>query len=119
YLNLNRFGNSPGFNYATLVRPQLQFQQNLQGLQTQFNTVQQSVTTLEQQTQQGLPQLPATGHLTGFMTHKIYFMNLAGAGSTGGGGTGAVGTGITGVGATPTGFGTTSKTGSGTGRRKY
>ena len=30
YLNLNRGGNSPAFNYYTLVRPEFQFRNQLQ-----------------------------------------------------------------------------------------
>src|SRR5437660_1205113 len=78
YVNLTRPGASPAFNYATLVQPQLKIQQNIQGLQNQVNTVQQSVGTLEQQTLQGPPLLPATGHPVGFLTHKSYFMNPGG-----------------------------------------
>jgi hypothetical protein len=115
YLNLLRQGNSPAFNYSTLVRPQLQFQQGMQGLQNQFGTLQQSVTTLEQQGLQGPPVLPATGHPTGFMTHRAYFMNLAGAGATGTPGAGA---GLGELGAAGTGFGGAGlKTGGATKKR--
>lgn len=80
YLNLLRNGNSPAFNYTTLVAPQLKAQSNFQMLQGQVNTVGQTLTTLEQQAQAGAaPLLPVTGQSVGFMTQKAYFMNISGA----------------------------------------
>ncbi len=69
YLNLLRTGNSPAFNYTTLVRPQLQFQQSVSGLQTQLNTVQQTVTSQFPPTQQR-SELTPTGVRAGFQTHQ-------------------------------------------------
>ena len=40
YLNLLRGGNPTYLNYYGLVRPQLDFQQSLQGLQSQLSTTQ-------------------------------------------------------------------------------
>jgi hypothetical protein len=94
YLNLVRQGNSPAFNYLTLVKPQLQAQKNFQSLQDQYGTVQQAVSSLEQQTLPGgVPALPVTGQPVGFMTHKGYFMNLQGVATIGTGGAVVGGTG--------------------------
>lgn len=82
YINLLRNGNSPGFNYLTLVRPQLAFQQGIQGLQSQVNTVQQSIAAEQSAQQAGPVPLPATGHAVGFMTHHQFFMT-SGAGAAG------------------------------------
>src|SRR5437763_16306005 len=61
-LNLLRPGASPAFNYVTLVRPQMQAINNIQALQGQVNTVQQSVTGLEQPPPGAAPpSLPVTG----------------------------------------------------------
>ena len=79
YLNLLRRGNSSGFNYVTLVRPQLQFQQSVQGLQRQLTTVEQSLMTNQPLAgQQGEPGLPPTGVNAGFMTHPRYFQTFGG-----------------------------------------
>jgi len=81
-LNLLRPGASPAFNYVTLVRPQLQAINNIQALQGQVNTVQQSVTGQEQSPPGAAPpSLPVTGQPVGFQTQKTYFMNLAGGGT--------------------------------------
>ncbi|MGF1580889.1 MAG: hypothetical protein ACFCD0_16115 [Gemmataceae bacterium] len=70
YLNLLRAGGSPSFNYATLVRPQLQFRQSVLGLQNQINTVQQNFTTQRATSQPQDSELAPTGVRAGFQTHQ-------------------------------------------------
>jgi hypothetical protein len=72
-----RNGNSPAFNYTTLVRPALEFQKDIRGLQNQVFSVQQSMAN-PQQAPAGPTTLPVTGQPVGFQTHKSYFMNFGG-----------------------------------------
>jgi hypothetical protein len=71
YLNLVRQGADPGFNYASLVRPQINFTGSLQQLQQEFAVGQQAVTNLET-----AATLPTTGHAAGYFTHTSYFFTL-------------------------------------------
>jgi hypothetical protein len=108
YLGLTRPGASGGQNWATLVAPQLQTNQNVYQLQQQVALNQQAI---QQQPQQFL--LLTTGHPTAFLNYRRYFMNSAavatGTTATGGGtatgrfGTG-VGTGGQGLGGAGTGY---------------
>jgi hypothetical protein len=69
YLNLFRGGSNKAFNYFDVVRPQLQNQANIQGLQ-------QQQTTLQQQLTQPVPQTaarPGSAKVPGYMTHAKYF----------------------------------------------
>jgi hypothetical protein len=82
YLNLLRSGNI-GYNYYTLVQPQMAFQKGI-------NQLQQDIVATNQQIQSdigGDPSQLTTGHKFGYMTHTKYFLNqgLGGAGTTGGG----------------------------------
>jgi hypothetical protein len=72
YLNLARRDTAPGINYYGLVRPQINTQQSIQGLQQQ-----QQATARELVMQQGAvsPDLPVTGQPVGFMNAGGYFMN--------------------------------------------
>jgi hypothetical protein len=67
YLNLLRPGNSPGFNYYGLVRPQMQFQNDIQNLQNQAMTNRAAITDIN-----GL-LVPTTGHSTYFLNTSSYF----------------------------------------------
>jgi hypothetical protein len=80
YLNLNRPGAIPAINYYGLVRPQVTYNSAIQQLQQ---------STLDLQQQQREPtvissELPATGHVTDFLTHRRYFLNRSGFNSRGG-----------------------------------
>ena len=77
YLNLNRQGASAAVNYYGLVRPQLQFRNAIQGLQsqaTQVNPFTQAAAA---------DQTLTTGHQFGFMNSRMYFQNQNAAGSFG------------------------------------
>jgi hypothetical protein len=76
YLNLLRRGNSPAFNYYTLVRPQQQFQQSVQQLQQDVAALPPTVGG-----QEGPSGLPTTGHPTQFMNYSHYFFNQGGQAS--------------------------------------
>jgi hypothetical protein len=80
YLNLNRRGGTTTQNYFGLVRPELDFRQNLLSLNQQTATNQQSIAEL------GNQLLPATGHNIMFNNTSHYFGNLQGSGGGGGGG---------------------------------
>jgi len=79
YLNLLRGGTNPGINYYGIVRPEMAFQNAIQGMQGQL-----------WQTQQALNQQSAswetTGHPVSFMNHGSYFMTtgIPARGSAGG-----------------------------------
>jgi hypothetical protein len=75
YLNLLRRGNSPAFNYLTLVRPEL--------------NIRNAIDQVEQQVQQGGAAQgasqdvgPDTGHRASYMTHGKYFGTMQRGGSS-------------------------------------
>src|SRR5262245_21946422 len=74
WLNLNRQGGNAALNYYGLVRPQFTVNNSLFQLQQQTGA-------LQQQQQQGSvsPEIPPTGHVTGFLNHSKYFLNRGGA----------------------------------------
>ena len=74
YLNLNRRDTNAAFNYYGIVRPQLHYNSSILQLQ-------QSTQVLQQQQQEGASpsELPATGHVSGFLSHNKYFLNRGGA----------------------------------------
>jgi hypothetical protein len=73
YLNLLRSGNSPGFNYYGLVRPELEFRQSIRNLQQQSINTQSELSGLIDTT------FPATGHRTTFLNTGGYFLSGSGA----------------------------------------
>ena len=73
YLNLLRAGNSAGFNYLTLVRPELEIRSSINALQKQV--IQDNMTAATPGSAEGEP---TTGHAFGFQTHSRYFMTLGG-----------------------------------------
>jgi hypothetical protein len=77
YLNLLRPGTSPGINYYGLVRPQIDFQNSVQALQSQFGYAQQAA---------GLPagDPGTTGHPVYFLNYNAYFLNTTGQPVAGG-----------------------------------
>jgi hypothetical protein len=81
YLNLNRRGGTLSQNYFGIVRPEIDFRQNLQQLNQQVSYNQQAIADIGNQI------LPATGHTILFNNTSHYFGNLSGPG----GGTGAGG----------------------------
>src|SRR5262245_58033413 len=80
YLNLLRPDTPTYLNYYGLVKPQLQFGNAIQQLQSQ-----QAYTSAQQTTFQQYLTYPETGHATSFMSHTRYFN------TTGGGGIGTMG----------------------------
>ncbi len=72
WLNLNRSGGSLTQNYYGLIRPQVNASNMIQQLQ-------QQTTALQQQEAKASNELPATGHVTGFLNHTKYFLNRGGA----------------------------------------
>src|SRR5215468_382855 len=77
YLNLLRTGGSPAFNYATLVRPQLETQTNIENLQKGLQSQEKALAGVT-----GAETEFVTGHTVGFMTQSRYFMTF-GRGVTG------------------------------------
>lgn len=83
YLNLLRRDNSTALNYYGLVRPQIAFREGLQDLDQQ----QQSYLNDQQNAPNSASKvLPPTGHSTGFLTHRRYFLTKSSVGFGGGGG---------------------------------
>ena len=70
YLNLFRQGNSTAFNYYGLVRPQQQFQNNIQQLQQQNTTLQQNIARAEE-----FQGFVITGNRGQFLNYSKYFLN--------------------------------------------
>src|SRR5262245_26106356 len=90
YLNLTRPGNVAN-NYYGLVRPEIQFRNSLQGLQTQYGNLNQAIT---EGTQSGPGGFRPTGHSTAFMNFGHYYSlkgrslqpaGTSGTGASGGG----------------------------------
>lgn len=71
YLNLARPGASSAVNYYGLVRPQLQFRQAVQNLQSDVTANQQAIGGLHS----GAGGMPGTGHPTVFLNYGNYFLN--------------------------------------------
>src|SRR5581483_8666255 len=76
YLNLLRQGATPGFNYSTLVRPEIDFRTSINQLSGQTLANQQAITGLAQQNLYGGPLV--TGAQVGFQNHLVYFQSLSG-----------------------------------------
>ncbi|QVL34470.1 hypothetical protein KIH39_11340 [Telmatocola sphagniphila] len=68
YLNLLRGGSSTLANYYGLVRPELQFRQQVQGLATQQVQNTQAIN--------GIDNVPITGNSIRFLNTQPYFMSL-------------------------------------------
>lgn len=86
YLNLFRPGGSFLQNYYGLVRPELDFRSNIQGLQQQASTNTYNIGVLGNAVgNQGAPTLTPTGHATAFNTHTRYFQNRGQGGGQSGG----------------------------------
>jgi hypothetical protein len=79
YINLLRQGSPAGINYYGLVRPQFQFQNSIQGLQSQVTTLGSQVAT----DTQGANAMPVTGHPVQFFNYSHYFGGRLGQGSVG------------------------------------
>ncbi|MCI0682574.1 MAG: hypothetical protein L0Y71_10755 [Gemmataceae bacterium] len=77
WLNLNRRGTSSAVNYFGIIRPQVNFSNSIQQLQQETAAIEQ-----QQATTAG-SELPATGHVAGFLNHNKYFMNRGGATAAG------------------------------------
>jgi hypothetical protein len=96
YLNLFNRGNSAGFNYYNLVRPQQQMQRAAGQFSGEINSLQSSVSKLNQRKQTPTEAEPlttgrmmTTGHSTSFGSTGGYFPG--GVGNRGGGGQGNFG----------------------------
>jgi hypothetical protein len=92
YLNLARGGN-PAINYYGLVRPQVEFQQSLFGLQQQVSGLGQTQALQSEAARSSA----TTGHPTRFFNYSHYFMSQGGGGGSFPGARG-LGTPIQGVG---------------------
>lgn len=68
YLNLLRRGGGPGFNYFTLVRPELELRNTVRQMQLSLGDLRRQQELLQQQ-----EAMPATGHPTYFMNTGWYF----------------------------------------------
>ena len=99
YLNLLRtgngsFGNSAAFNYYGLVRPQLDFQNNIAGLQNDVDLNRQALLNQNNQSNNNQLNTFSTGHSAVFLNTGGYFLNSNPTlGTQGGGGRGAQGSG--------------------------
>ena len=79
YLNLLRSGGSPALNYFGLVRPEMQFRQAIQTLNSDVAQNRQQIGNLDPTNS----ALPFTGHTTQFMNLGGYFMNSGGNSASG------------------------------------
>lgn len=77
YLNLLR-GGSPAINYHGLVRPQQEFGNAIQEIQSEMNAPHTAMTAPNNTT-----TLPITGHPSRFFSHQSYFFTHQGAGNGG------------------------------------
>jgi hypothetical protein len=111
YLNVLRGGASPGTNYFTLVRPQLNNQAGIAGLQQQTQLNQALITGLATGGTAGMTGPVTTGQPFGFQTQLAFFQNQFRfgqmAGGFPGGGVGGAATGG------PAGFGVLGTGGAG------
>jgi hypothetical protein len=73
YLNLLRRGNPVALNYYNLVRPQIDFQNQLNRVNQQVGVNQQNIAGLQAQT-----GIAPTGHGTSFLNLGGFFMNSTG-----------------------------------------
>jgi hypothetical protein len=85
YMNLLRQGNSPAFNYLTLVRPELDANKAIDQLNNQVLQYSANPPAAT-----GAGEL-TTGHAFGFQTQRRYFQTVGGRGGVGGGGGGVGG----------------------------
>jgi hypothetical protein len=69
YLNLNRRGTNPAINYYGLVRPQIEFRNAIQNLQSDVSSLGAQAAS----GQAGVTTLPPTGHPTQFSNLSGYF----------------------------------------------
>jgi len=76
YLNLLRNGNPSYVNYYGLVRPELEFRNQIYGLQQGVAAEAQAISSYDQTT-----GLPLTGHATQFLNTSHYFLNRGGQGA--------------------------------------
>ncbi len=77
YLNLARGGN-PAINYYGLVRPEIQFQQSIYGLQQQVGGLSQ----MQALQSEAARSSATTGHPTRFFNYSHYFMSQGGGAAT-------------------------------------
>jgi hypothetical protein len=75
YINLLRPGQSPAINYYGIVRPTVNFQNSIAGLQQQETQTNAQLAA----TDQALLTLPQTGHSAVFMSYSHYFGGTGGA----------------------------------------
>jgi hypothetical protein len=76
WLNLNRRGSNAAVNYYGIIRPQVNFSNSIQQLQQEVALPPTEATTAGS-------ELPATGHVAGFLNHNKYFMNRGGVSASG------------------------------------
>jgi hypothetical protein len=76
YLNLTRAGTNMAINYYGIVRPQIDFRNSIQSLQTQVDNLGAGGAT-----DNAGGGLPATGHKTQFMNYAKYFGVTSSGGS--------------------------------------
>ncbi len=76
YLNLFRNGNPAYMNYYGLVRPEIDFRNQVYGLQQGVAANAEAISSYDQTT-----GLPLTGHATQFLNTSHYFLNRGGQGT--------------------------------------
>jgi hypothetical protein len=80
YLNLLRPGAPTALNYYNLVRPQVEFNNAVQQLQSQVGYNRQALSDLQQGATRTNSTLPATGFIPQFQTQRSYFLTYSGGG---------------------------------------
>ena len=84
YLNLLRNGNSAAVNYYGLVRPEIDYRNNLNQINRDVTGLRRDVGNLRQDVQDGSSTVPGTGHGVSFLNTRGYFFNLGSASSSSG-----------------------------------
>jgi hypothetical protein len=80
YVNLVQRGTSPGIQYYGIVRPTINLQNSVTGLQQGLTTTNAQLTATDQALTTGLPE---TGHNVAFMNYSHYFGGAAGVTGSG------------------------------------
>lgn len=75
YVNLLRRNNSPAFNYFTLVRPEIDFRNQLQQQGAQLSQLRGQLDTQRAATPQ--QQQGPTGHATSFLNYSHYYPGIS------------------------------------------
>lgn len=78
YLSLFRQGVPPAVSYFNIVRPQIDFNSSIIGLQQQTGLNRTAISDLQQQGNNSTTTLPPTGFVPSFQNYRSYFMTYGG-----------------------------------------